>query len=56
MLFSGNEEAGHLRRVGVSGGGWTGPEKSERLARTLRKMGEEPLAKDWKAVGKAQLN
>ena len=38
-FFSGNEEAGHLRRVGMSGVGWSRSKKSRSLGKVLRKMG-----------------
>lgn len=40
-VFSGNQETGHLRRVGVSGVGWRRFEESKTLAEALRKMGQE---------------
>lgn len=54
-VFSGKQEAGHLRRVGVSGVGWRRFEKSKSLAEALRKMGRE-TSQGLKAAIKAQLS
>lgn len=54
-VFSGKREAGHLRRVGVSGVGWRRFEKSKSLAEALRKMGRE-TSQALEAAIKAQLS